>query len=317
MTSNREDGITNSAIDLIGNTPLLALDRLWPGPGRILAKCEFLNPTLSLKDRSSYYMVKNAKEAGLLKDGQPIIEVTSGNQGAGVACVASVLGHPFSVTMSKGNSPQRAQMMRGLGANVVLTDQVTGQPGNVTSEDVAAAEEEAMRMKKESGAYYVDQFNNENNWLGHYNTTGPEIWKQTGGRVDAFLIGCGTGGCFTGTSKFLKEKNSNIKCYVVEPEGCEVIGCCSITKKLHLLQGSGYGFVPKIFQSQVCDGSIAVSDDEAIKYRQLLGSKEGVFCGFTSGANIAAAVKLMQSGKLPKDAWIITVLCDTGLKYPS
>nr|6PMU_A Chain A, Beta-cyanoalanine synthase [Tetranychus urticae]6PMU_B Chain B, Beta-cyanoalanine synthase [Tetranychus urticae]7MFJ_AAA Chain AAA, Beta-cyanoalanine synthase [Tetranychus urticae]7MFJ_BBB Chain BBB, Beta-cyanoalanine synthase [Tetranychus urticae] len=315
-TVDRINGITPSALDLIGNTPLIALDRLWPGPGRLLAKCEFLNPTASLKDRSSYYMIAKAKESGQLKDGESVIEVTSGNQGGGIACVTAVMGHPFTVTMSKGNSPQRAIMMNALGANVILVDQVTGKPGNVTADDVAAAEETAMKIREETNAYYVDQFNNPTNCLAHYETTGPEIWRQTNGRIDAFLVGCGTGGCFVGTSKFLKEKNPNVRCFVVEPEGCQPIAGCTITKPLHLLQGSGYGCVPTLFDKKVYNDSISVSDEEAIEYRKLLGQKEGLFCGFTTGGNIAAAIKLLKSGQLPKDAWVVTILCDSGLKYP-
>ncbi|XP_053203360.1 uncharacterized protein LOC128388040 [Panonychus citri] len=315
-TVDRLNGITPSALDLIGNTPLIALDRLWKGPGRLLAKCEFLNPTGSLKDRSSLFMITKARESGKLNDGDPVIEVTSGNQGGGIACVTAVLGHPFTVAMSKGNSPQRAIMMKALGANCILTDQVNGKPGNVTADDVAAAEEAAMKVKDEIGAYYVDQFNNQTNWLAHYEMTGPEIWRQTAGKIDAFLIGCGTGGCFVGTSKFLKEKNSNIKCFVVEPEGCQPIEGCTITKPLHLLQGSGYGCVPTLFKPELYDGTMAVSDEDAVKYRKLLGQKEGLYCGYTTGANIAAAIKLLQSGKLPKDAVVVTILCDSGLKYP-
>lgn len=227
-----------------------------------------------------------------------------------------MLGHPLTVTMSKGNSPQRATMMRALGANVILVDQVEGSPGNVTLADVTAAEEKGLQLVKETGAYYVDQFNNKDNPSSHADTTGPEIWRQTGGRIDAFLATVGTAGTYVGVSKYLKTKNPNIKCYAVEPAGAEVIKGCQVTKPLHLLQGSGYGAVPRLFTFETLDEALAVSDREAVEYKKLLGSKEGLYLGYTSGANVAAAVKLLKSGKLPKDAWVVTVLNDTGLKYP-
>jgi len=179
--------IASNALELVGNTPLLALDRIWPGPGRLLAKCEFMNPGGSIKDRSALGMITRAREEGLLKPGGEILEVTSGNQGCGLAMVAAVLGHPITTVMSKGNSPQRAAMMRALGANAVLVDQVEGQPGNVTYADVSAAEKRGLALVEETGAYYVNQFNNPNNIDAHESSTGPEIWKQTGGHVDAFF----------------------------------------------------------------------------------------------------------------------------------
>ena len=215
--------ITASALDLIGNTPLIALDRLWPGPGRILAKCEFLNPGASIKDRSAYSMIKRALESGELQPGGEILEVTSGNQGCGLALVASVLGHPCTCLMSKGNSPQRATMMRAYGANVILVDQVEGSPGNVTLADVTAVENRGLAMVKETGAYYVDQFNNDNNSHAHETTTGPEIWRQTGGHIDAFLGTVGTAGTFMGVTRYLKSKDAGIKCFAIEPEGAQVI----------------------------------------------------------------------------------------------
>jgi len=308
--------IAASALELVGNTPLLALDRIWPGPGRILAKCEFMNPGGSIKDRSSLGMITKALDSGALKPGAPILEVTSGNQGCGLAMVAAVLQHPLTTVMSKGNSPQRATMMRALGANAVLVDQVEGKPGNVTFADVSAAERHGLDLVESTGAYYVNQFNNENNSFSHESTTGPEIWNQTGGRINAFLATVGTAGTFMGVSRYLKTKNPDILCCAVEPKGAEVISGCEVVKPLHLLQGSGYGEVPRLFKFDVLDTTLNVSDQEAVEYKKLLGLKEGLYLGYTSGANVAAAVKLMKSGKLPADAWVVTVLNDTGLKYP-
>lgn len=313
------DGVNNeiksSALELIGNTPIVALDRLYSGPGRILAKCEFMNPGASVKDRSSLHMLKKARESGELKSNGPVVEVTSGNQGCGLAVVCAVLGHPLTLTMSMGNSAQRAIHMEALGAKCVRVPQVEGNYGNVTLADVQAAEVEGLKIVDETGAYYVNQFNNEANSAAHYETTGPEIWRQTGGHVDAFVATVGTAGTFAGTAKYLKEKNPELYAFVVEPKGSEPIKGEPITKPLHLLQGSGYGCVPNLFQFDVLDETISVTDEEASLYKKLLGEKEGLFVGYTSGANVAAAVKLLQSGKLSKDAWVVTILNDTGLKY--
>lgn len=307
--------IKNSVIDLIGNTPLLALDRLYTGPGRILVKCEFLNPGASMKDRASLAMIMAARNSGQLQPGGRVVEMTSGNQGSGLALVCAVLGHPLTVTMSKGNSPQRAVMMKGLGANVELVDQVSGKAGNVTNEDIQAATNRAKEIAIETGGFFVDQFNNDNNYLAHKMTTGPEIWRQTGGRIDAFLTSVGTAGSFRGTADYLKEKNPNIKCIAVEPTGTQPLKGEQVVKPLHLLQGSGYGIVPPIFDFDLLDETVDVSDEEASEYRKLLGSKEGLYVGFTSAANVAAAVKVLRSGKLNADACVVTVLHDSGLKY--
>lgn len=317
MTSVNETSneIKSSALELIGNTPIVALDRLYPGPGRILAKCEFMNPGASIKDRSSLYMINKARESGELKPNGRVVEVTSGNQGCGLAVVCAVLGHPLTLTMSMGNSAQRAIHMEALGAKCVRVPQVEGTYGNVTLADVLQAETEGLKIVKETEAYYVNQFNNEANSLAHYESTGPEIWRQTGGHVDAFIATVGTAGTFSGTAKYLKEKNPQILTFVVEPKGSEPIKGEPITKPLHLLQGSGYSCVPNLFKYEYLDETISVTDEEAVEYKALLGEKEGLFVGYTSGANVAAAVKLFNSGRLPKDAWVVTILNDTGLKY--
>lgn len=223
-----------------------------------------------------------------------VVEVTSGNQGCGLALVCAVKGNPLTVSMSKGNSPQRATMMRAMGANVILVDQVEGTPGNVTLADVNAAEARGLELVQEKKAYYVNQFNNDNNCCAHEATTGPEIWRQTGGRVDAFLATVGTAGTFMGVSRYLKGKSKDIKCFAVEPQGAEVIKGEKVTKALHLLQGSGYGAVPNLFKFDTMDETIGVSDEESVEYKRLLAKKEGLYLGYTSGANVAAAVKLLK-----------------------
>lgn len=186
----------------------------------------------------------------------------------------------------------------------------------MTLADVQVATDTAMAIIEKTGAYNIDQFNNPNNSQAHYDSTGKEIWRQTGGKVDAWLATVGTAGTFAGVSRFLKEKNPDVVCVAVEPDGAQVIKGCAVERPLHLLQGSGYGVVQPLFKFDTMDFTLGVTDKEAVEYKQLLGKKEGIYVGYTSGANVAAAVKLLKSGKLPKDAWVVTVLNDTGLKYP-
>lgn len=308
--------IRESALELIGNTPLVALNRLWSGPGRILAKCEFMNPGASVKDRVALSMVTAALASGELKPGEPIVEMTSGNTGIGLSVVSAILEHPLTLTMSAGNSPQRSAMMRELGARVELTPQVDGTPGNVTGTDLEEVEKRALQLSMETGAFYADQFNNLANSRAHEETTGPEIWRQTGGRVDAFIALVGTAGTFSGVSRYLKGQRSGIQCLAVEPIGAEAIKGECVTKPAHLIQGGGYGKVPPQFTYDTMDGTISVSDDEVKQYKRLLAQREGLYVGYSSGANVAAAVKLLESGKLPHDAWVVTMLNDSGLKYP-
>lgn len=205
--------------------------------------------------------------------------------------------------------------MEALGAKCLRVPQVDGSYGNVTLSDVKAVEAEGLKLVNETGAYYVNQFNNHGNSQSHYETTGPEIWRQTGNRVDAFVATVGTAGTFTGTSRYLKEMNPNLKSYVVEPAGAEPIKGDPITKPLHLLQGSGYGCIPNLFKFDYMDGTVPVTDEEAVEYMKQIGHKEGLYVGYTSGANVAAAVKLLNSGMIPEDSWVVTTLNDSGLKY--
>ena len=309
MSGNR------SALDLIGNTPLLTLDRLYNGPGKLMAKAEFMQPGGSVKDRAAKKILDRAYEIGHIRKGTPVVEMTSGNMGAGLAVVCAVRGNPFIAVMSSGNSPERVKMLRGLGAEVVLVPQVSGSPGQVTGEDIAAAAEKAKHIASELGAYYVDQFNNLGSILAHEESTGPEIWGDTNGAVSVFVAAVGSGGTFIGTSKYLKSKNSKVQCFVVEPMGSEILAGKSISKPKHLLQGMGYGSAPPHWNPKLADGFIAVSDEEASTYRKLLAEKEGLYVGFSAAANVAASVKLLESNEFGKSATLVTVLCDTGLKY--
>ncbi|MGD2152107.1 MAG: cysteine synthase family protein [Gemmatimonadales bacterium] len=306
---------TPNALGLIGDTPLLALERTHGGLGTILAKAEFLQPGGSVKDRAALRIIEDARESGRLAPGQPVVEMTSGNMGAGLAVVCNVLGHPLIVTMSEGNSPARARMLEALGAEVVLVAQVDGTPGCVSGSDIRAASERAVEIARERQAYYVDQFNNPACVRAHELGTGPEIWAAAGGRLDAFVAAVGSGGTFIGVSRYLKGKRPAVHCAVVEPLGAEVLAGKEVTKPTHLLQGTGYGLVPQQWDPRLVDSSLAVSDEEATRFRRALAADEGLYVGFSSAANVCAAMKLIESGRLGPAPTVVTILCDTGLKY--
>lgn len=307
--------LRSSAIDLVGDTPLVALTRVHAGPGTLLAKAEFMQPGGSVKDRSAARIIQDARLSGRLVAGQPVVEMTSGNMGAGLAVVCNALGHPFIATMSEGNSPARARMMRALGVEVVEVPQVDGRPGEVTGCDVEAAAARARAIAEGRGAFYVDQFNNPSCVLAHVEGTGPEIWKAVGGRIDGFVAAVGTGGTFVGVSRYLKSRSADVGCFAVEPEGSEVLAGKEIRKPRHRLQGTGYGIVPPLWEAELADGFLAVSDAEARRYRDALGRREGLYVGLSAAANVCGAVKLIESGRLGAAPTVVTILCDTGLKY--
>ena len=296
---------------------MIELDRLYPGPGQILAKAEFLQPGGSIKDRTALEILTLAERQGLLHPRQRVVEMTSGNMGAGLAVVCNLLLHPLTLAMSAGNSSERVAMLTGLGAEVILVDQADGRPGEVTGLDIAAATTEAERLASDLGAYYVDQFHNEGNILAHLRTTRPEVWEQSNGEVDGFVSCVGTGGTFTGISQFLKSRRTSIVCAAVEPAGAEVLAGNSVSKPRHILQGTGYGQLPPNWNPDLMDLSIAVTDDEAIEYRHRLAVDEGLYVGYSSAANVCAAAKLLNSGQVGPRGRVVTVLCDTGLKYPA
>ena len=303
-----------SALDLIGNTPLIELARVRPGPARILAKAEFLQPGGSVKDRAAREILLAARRDGRLRDGQPVVEMTSGNMGAGLAVVCAVLGHALVVVMSRGNSIERVRMLAALGAEVILVDQVDGQPGQVTGADIVAATVLARRVAVERGAFYVDQFHAPECVGAHEFGTGPEIWDQTAGQVTAFVACVGSGGTFVGTARALKARNPAVCCVAVEPAGCAPLAGEPIRRTRHVLQGSGYGSVPPHWEPGLMDRSISVTDTEASEWRHRLAVSEGVHVGYTAAANVCAAFKLIDSHKV--GGLVVTLPCDTGLKYP-
>jgi cysteine synthase len=307
--------ISASIEALIGNTPLIALNRLHPGPGRILAKAEYLLPGGSMKDRAALHALRDARACGQLKPGQVVVEMTSGNMGAGLAIACTLLGHPFVAVMSEGNSPARRKALELLGAQVVLVPQVNGTSGQVTGDDIAVAQLRAAAIADETGAYLVDQFRCHACVEAHYLGTGPELWNASGGRIDAFVMAVGTGASFVGIARFLKEQNPAILCVAVEPQGAEVLRGGAVTKPQHALQGIGYGTVPPMWKPDLLDLSIGVSDDDATHMRTQLARKEGLNVGYSAAANVVAAQTLLNSGRLPADATVATLLCDHGMKY--
>jgi len=298
-----QNRLLSSAVEAIGETPLVELARLSRGSGgRVLAKLEYLNPGHSKKDRIARQIIEDAEAAGLLRPGQTVVELTSGNTGTGLAIVCAVKGYSFVAVMSIGNSEERARMMRALGAEVVLVDQQPGaSTGQVSGEDLELVDREARRISRERGAFRVDQFGNRGNFRAHYLHTGPEILRQTEGRFDAFCDFAGTGGTFAGCAAAFKENNPAIQCFLVDPSSPH-----------HRIQGGGYSMpeLPLVNAEHV-DGRLVVTDKEALVAARRLAREEGIFAGFSSGANIAAALRIAEGRT------VVTVVNDSGMKYLS
>ena len=307
----------SSIIEAIGNTPLVELSRLTRSlPGRVLLKLDYLNPGFSKKDRAALGIIEEAERSGTLHAGQTVVELTSGNMGTGLAIVCAVKGYRFVAVMSRGNSPERAQMMRAVGAEVVLVDQAPGSPsGQISGEDLKLVEVRAQEITRERAAFRADQFVRPGNWHAHAETTGPEIVKQAG-QVDSFCDFVGSGGTFRGCAQALRAVNPAVRCYVVEPAGAAVLAGCVAARPNHRIQGGGYSIrdLPFLEGTQV-DGYLQVTDEEAISTARRLAAEEGIFAGFSSGANVAAALKLLRSDD--RDQTVVTLACDSGLKYLS
>ena len=305
--------ILNSTLNLITKTPLLHLDKLTEeGKGRIYAKLEYLQPGGSVKDRAALQIILDAYKSDRLKQGQTVVEMTSGNMGAGLAFVCRQTGNPFVAVMPKGNSPERLKILRAFGAEIVLTDQVDGENGRVTGKDIEFASSVAKRLAQERTGYYVDQFNNSSSVKAHFETTGPEILDDLGD-LDVFITCVGSGGTFTGTAKYLKSRNKDIRCYAVEPVNSAILKTGKIINPKHIIQGTGYGLIPPHWDPDLADDIITVSDEEVIDMTKRLSLEQGLYVGYSSGANVAAAMKLLQEtgGHLK----ISTIICDSAYKY--
>ena len=301
--------VFTSADQLIGGTPLLELTHIEKEEGleaRILAKLEYFNPAGSVKDRIAKAMIDDAEKRGLLKANSVIIEPTSGNTGIGLASVAAARGYRIIIVMPETMSIERRKLMKAYGADLVLTEGSKGMKGAI---------EKANELAKEiSNSFIPGQFVNPANPAVHKETTGPEIWNDTDGKVDIFVAGVGTGGTITGTGEYLKSQNPNVKVVAVEPASSPVLS--KGTAGSHKIQGIGAGFVPDVLDTKVYDEVIAVENDDAFTTGRLIGRKEGVLVGISSGAAVWAAIQLAKRPE-NKGKTIVVLLPDTGDRYLS
>ena len=301
--------IYTSVDQLIGRTPLLELTRIEQEenlPARILAKLECLNPAGSVKDRAAKAMIDDAEARGLLRPGAVIIEPTSGNTGIGLASVAATRGYRVIIVMPETMSIERRQLMGAYGAELVLTEGDKGMAGAI-----ARAEELAREIP---GSFLPGQFDNPANSAAHRSSTGPEIWEDTGGAVDIFVAGVGTGGTITGVGQYLKERNPAVRIVAVEPEGSPILS--GGRPGLHQLQGIGAGFLPKVLDTSIYDEIISVSDEDAFAAGRQMGRSEGILVGISSGAALWAAIQLARRAE-NQGKTIVTLLPDSGDRYLS
>ena len=301
--------IYTSADQLIGKTPLLELTRIEEELGlkaKVLAKLEYFNPAGSVKDRIAKRMIEDAEASGKLKPGATIIEPTSGNTGIGLAAVAAAKGYRTIIVMPETMSVERRQLMRAYGAELVLTEGAKGMKGAIAKAEEIAAETE--------NSYIPGQFVNPSNPAAHRDATGPEIWEDTDGKVDYFVAGVGTGGTVTGVGEYLKSKNSDVKVVAIEPEASQTLAKGEAAP--HKIQGIGAGFVPETLNTHIYDEIIPVTNEDAFETGRLLGHKQGVLVGISSGAALWAAIEL---AKKPENEGknIVVLLPDTGDRYLS
>ncbi len=301
--------IYTSADQLIGKTPLLELTRIEEEFGlkaKVIAKLEYLNPAGSVKDRIAKRMIEDAEDSGKLKPGATIIEPTSGNTGIGLSAVAAAKGYKTVIVMPETMSIERRQLMKAYGAELVLTEGAKGMKGAI-----AKAEELAAGIEN---SFIPGQFENPSNPAAHRDTTGPEIWEDTDGKVDYFVAGVGTGGTVTGVGEYLKEKNANIKVVAVEPEASQTLAKGDAAP--HKIQGIGAGFVPDTLNTEIYDEIIPVTNEDSFETGRLIGQKQGVLVGISSGAALWAAIEL---AKKPENEGknIVVLLPDTGDRYLS
>lgn len=297
----------SNILSLIGNTPLVEISqKLNTGNAKILAKVEFFNPGGSIKDRVALAMIEDAEKKGILKKSATIIEPTSGNTGVGLALVAAVKGYHLILTMPETMSIERRKLAQAYGAEIVLTEGSLGMKGSV---------DKAIELQNSiDGSIILQQFENPANPKAHYETTGPEIWNDTNGNIDVFVACVGTGGTISGTAKFLKEKNPEIKIVAVEPEESPLLS--KGYAGAHKIQGIGANFIPANLDRTQIDEVITVPSDNAIKLAKEIASNEGILVGISSGAALSAAIALSEKSEYANKT-IVTILPDTGERYLS
>ncbi len=301
--------IFKGTLGLIGNTPLVEvtnIEKKYQLEATVVAKLEYFNPAGSVKDRAAYYMIKDAEEKGLLKPGSVIIEPTSGNTGIGLASIAAAKGYRVILTMPETMSVERRNILKAYGAEIVLTEGAKGMKGAI-----AKAEELA---KETPDSFIPSQFSNQANAQAHRETTGPEIWNDTDGKVDIFVAGVGTGGTVTGVGEYLKSKNPDIKIVAVEPETSPVLS--KGVSGGHKIQGIGAGFVPEVLNTKIYDEVFPVSNEAAFQIGKEIAKSEGILVGISSGAALYAAIELAKR-PTNKGKTIVALLPDSGDRYYS
>ncbi len=298
--------IANSVLDLIGNTPLVRLNRLNEGGAEILLKLEYFNPGHSVKDRIAWAMIEDAEKEGKLKKDSIILEPTSGNTGIGLAMVAAAKGYKAVLVMPETMSRERRLLLKAYGAELVLTPGVDGMSGAI---------QKAKEIAAQDSRYFIpQQFENAANPQIHQKTTGKEIWENTEGKVDIVVAGVGTGGTITGTGKFLKEKKPSVKMVAVEPESSQVLA--GKPKGAHGIQGIGAGFIPAVLNQKIIDEILPVSTEKAMETARLLAAKEGLLVGISSGAATAAALQLSKRTE-NQGKQIVVIIASYGERYLS
>lgn len=302
----RHGKIADDVTELIGLTPLVRLGKIAGGRDmEILGKAEFLNPSGSLKDRILLKIIKDAVESEKLKPGMTIVESTTGNTGISTAMIGALLGYPVLIVMPEGMSEERKKAIMAYGARILTL------PGAESDVDLVIKKVKEIISFDPERYFWVNQFNNVLNVQAHYETTAPEIWEQTGGALDAFVAAQGTAGTITGVGRYLKERNPEIKVYAVEPAECPILSRQRWGS--HRIEGIGDGFIPSIFDVSILDGVILVSSEDAIQMAKRLATEEGLFVGISSGANVAACLKLRD--RHPELKRMVTMLNDHGFRY--
>jgi len=304
----RRDSIADNVLETAGLTPLVRLRRVTAGTdATILVKLEYYGPSGSVKDRILPAIVRRAEERGELTPGMTIIEGTTGNTGIATAMTGAALGYPVVIVMPEGMSDERKKTIQAYGAQLVLT------PGGESDVDLVLDKVREIMANGPGKYWQVSQFSNPGNIAAHRATTGPEIWEQTGGELDAFVDAQGTGGTLTGVAGYLKEQNPRVEAFAIEPAECDILAGGGWGP--HRIEGIGDGFIPDNLHLNLLDGVIEVSSDEAITMARRLAREEGIFCGISSGCNVAGALKLSHAR--PELRRIVTIVNDNGLRYLS